>query len=150
MSILGSFPHLREKFYCLYMLKIKDVNNSDLKKYRHSIFKLSLVFKQCFWDGKGLHCDLLTFFSGDQVLPFCFILLSFDSLRNYIHLTIYLACPSLAIPNGQIDSTSTTCGTVLHLTCDKGYTLVGDGNIVCEPSGQWQNDSSCQINGIKV
>jgi len=26
---------------------------------------MSLVFKFCFLDGTGLHCDILTYFSGD-------------------------------------------------------------------------------------
>jgi len=62
----------------------------------------------------------------------------------------FKACPTLTIPNGTLNDTVRTCGTVLHLTCGTGHVLVGDGIVTCDPSGGWNHASSCQINGNQI
>jgi len=66
---------------------------------------------------------------------------------------VFEVCPqldALMIPNGKINATSHTCGTSFHLTCDPGYTLVGDGVVRCGPSLTWSHASSCEINGMNI
>ena len=86
----------------------------------------------------------------------CFVLLSFIDttvidFKCVIMNLVFEVCPQLdasVISNGKVNATSHNCGTVLHMTCDPGYTLVGDGVVICGPSLTWSHASSCEINGM--
>jgi len=45
---------------------LKQHLNHLVTVYKNVQVELSLVFKLCFWDEKGLYCELLTNFSDEQ------------------------------------------------------------------------------------
>jgi len=51
------------------------------------------------------------------------------------------------VSNGNLNDTSTTCGTTRALTCEPCYDLVGNGVAICEPDETWTFDSECVIRG---
>lgn len=51
------------------------------------------------------------------------------------------ACPQLKIPKHAIlNDTVVTQGTVVSISCTKGYSLVGSKTLVCMPYGFWNSD----------
>lgn len=49
-----------------------------------------------------------------------------------------ISCANVSVPRkGSVNSTNTVLGTILHFTCDNGYSLVGSTFIQCQKDGQW-------------
>jgi len=51
------------------------------------------------------------------------------------------------VSNGNLNDTSTTCGTTRALTCEPCYDLVGNGVAICETDETWTFDSECAVKG---
>jgi len=51
------------------------------------------------------------------------------------------------VSNGNLNDTSTTCGTIRALTCEPCYDLVGNGVAICETDETWNLDSECVVKG---
>ncbi|XP_053387243.1 sushi, von Willebrand factor type A, EGF and pentraxin domain-containing protein 1-like [Mercenaria mercenaria] len=47
--------------------------------------------------------------------------------------------------NGFINTTLTSYGTVVHVTCEKNYRLIGDSVIICQSIGAWSNNPECDL-----
>jgi len=48
------------------------------------------------------------------------------------------------VPNGSLNSSSTTCGTTLAITCDPCYDMVGNGLAACGHYETWEFASECK------
>ena len=59
-----------------------------------------------------------------------------------------LDCGELMVSNGNLNDTSTTCGTIRALTCEPCYDLVGNGVAICETDESWTFDSECVVKGM--
>jgi len=54
------------------------------------------------------------------------------------------------VPNGNLNDTSTTCGTALQVTCDSCYDLEGTGLVVCGADETWAFQSQCAVKGKDI
>lgn len=62
----------------------------------------------------------------------------YPPIKFIVHVCLAISCPNVSVPrNGSVNSTDTILGTVLHFTCDNGYSLVGTSSIQCQKDGQW-------------
>ena len=56
-------------------------------------------------------------------------------------------CGDPAPQHGSVNSSATTNGTVVEVSCEDGYELLGEAVIMCQPSEEWTDNSSCAIKG---
>ncbi|XP_053387695.1 uncharacterized protein LOC123541782 [Mercenaria mercenaria] len=54
-------------------------------------------------------------------------------------------CGDPSPANGARNSTETANGTVVQISCDKGYNLSGDALITCQPDDTWTDYPTCEI-----
>lgn len=54
-----------------------------------------------------------------------------------------------SIENGHVNfaGMKTTYGEKVHVNCDVGHHLVGNGYIECKADGTWSNATACHIQG---
>lgn len=83
--------------------------------------------------------------------------LSFESLWiHYIQIlfltwyTFWADCGILKPHNGSINSSSTNYGSVVKVTCDKDFKLIGDEIISCQITGIWSDRPKCELIGTYV
>ncbi|XP_053387663.1 sushi, von Willebrand factor type A, EGF and pentraxin domain-containing protein 1-like [Mercenaria mercenaria] len=62
---------------------------------------------------------------------------------------IQIDCRTPKIANGNIigsnESTNATFGSTIHVTCNKGYSLVGSDTIQCGIGGHWNTIPTCEL-----
>ncbi|XP_038073810.1 sushi domain-containing protein 2-like isoform X2 [Patiria miniata] len=55
-----------------------------------------------------------------------------------VPICVQVICDAVMEPaNGQMEVSSTNVGGVARFTCNDGYTLQGDSELVCQENGQW-------------
>lgn len=53
-------------------------------------------------------------------------------------------CESPQPENGAVNSSTTTNGTIVSVTCNKGYNLSGEAIIMCQSNDQWTDYPTCE------
>ena len=57
--------------------------------------------------------------------------------KNYSTYTA-IRCPTLSAPgHGSIDSSSTSYGSTVRYSCEKGYMIYGEAERTCSYNGKW-------------
>ena len=82
-----------------------------------------------------------------------FVCLSLSPLPLSHSLTYNRPSPSFGqLPSHlHADNTETTAGTVVTFTCDTGYMIVGDGQLTCQDSGDWDhNVPTCEEGMMRI
>ena len=64
---------------------------------------------------------------------------------TWTHLCSVTDCLNLASPpNGRVSTNERVFNSVATFSCEGGYTLVGNGNVVCQEGGTWSDIPECQ------
>lgn len=64
------------------------------------------------------------------------------------HTDLFVDCGRPPVPrNAFANYTLTVYGSNVTLSCEDGYTLIGNETMYCLPSG-WNGSATCQIKGI--
>ena len=70
----------------------------------------------------------------------------------YVHVPNILFavhCSPLTAPlNGHLSSDATVSGTVVEVTCNDGYLLDGERELVCQSSGSWSTSMPACVQGL--
>ena len=65
---------------------------------------------------------------------------------NNVIISVVIFCPNLFAPtSGEKNSSDSTCGSVVELSCNEGFQLSGSARVVCQRDGTWDNpDVVCE------
>ncbi|XP_053376387.1 uncharacterized protein LOC123533517 isoform X2 [Mercenaria mercenaria] len=61
---------------------------------------------------------------------------------------VFVECTDCGDPapgNGFVNSTRTSYGTAIHITCKQNYELVGEADIICQLNGSWNSLPECNL-----
>ena len=77
-------------------------------------------------------------------LDMCTVLVFIETFLSYA-----VQCPPLTAPlNGHLSSDATVSGTVVEVTCNDGYLLDGQRELVCQSSGLWSTSTPACVQGL--
>ena len=74
--------------------------------------------------------------------------MKYSGMHTYVCIHA-VHCPPLTAPlNGYLSSSATVSGTVVEVTCNEGYLLEGERELVCQSSGSWSNSVPFCVQGL--
>lgn len=56
-------------------------------------------------------------------------------------------CGKLTTVNGQVNSSKSIIGSVVEISCSKGFRITGSDVVVCQVDGTWSETPKCQRKG---
>ena len=80
-----------------------------------------------------------------QVLIYCFVIvhISMSAVFFVICLCTAVNCKIPTVKNGRIVANETTYLSSAHVTCYRGYELVGLATLTCEANERWTSHGTC-------
>lgn len=68
--------------------------------------------------------------------------------NHYNQNQSFAVCGDPVPNNASANSTETTFGTVVEITCEPGYNITGHSTVICQADGTWTDNPTCGDKGI--
>ena len=63
---------------------------------------------------------------------------------------VFADCGDPTPTSGMANSSTYTFGSVIEITCNAGYVIVGTSTIECQADGTWSGSPTCDPSGITL